>query len=23
MGKQDTFYFEGLDDILIAMMATP
>ncbi|HFQ4427659.1 TPA: phage tail protein, partial [Enterococcus faecium] len=22
MGKQDTFYFEGLDDILIAMMAT-
>lgn len=23
MGKQDAFYFEGLDDILIAMMATP
>lgn len=23
MGKQDTFYFEGLDDILIGMMATP
>nr|WP_305040319.1 major tail protein [Enterococcus faecium] len=23
MGKKDTFYFEGLDDILIAMMATP
>ncbi|MEJ4949761.1 phage tail protein, partial [Enterococcus faecium] len=22
MGKQDTFYFEGLDDILIGMMAT-
>ncbi|HBA1489847.1 TPA: phage tail protein [Enterococcus faecalis] len=23
MGKQDVYYFEGLDDILIAMMATP
>jgi len=23
VGKQDTFYFEGLDDILIGMMATP
>lgn len=23
MGKQDVFYFEGLDDILIAMMKTP
>ena len=23
MGKQDTFYVEGLDDILIGMMATP
>lgn len=23
MGKQDVFYFEGLDDILIAMMVTP
>jgi phi13 family phage major tail protein len=23
MGKQDVFYFEGLDDILIAMMTTP
>lgn len=23
LGKQDVFYFEGLDDILIAMMKTP
>lgn len=23
LGKQDVYYFEGLDDILIAMMATP
>lgn len=23
MGKQDVYYFEGLDDILIAMMETP
>ncbi|EAF6235972.1 phage tail protein [Listeria monocytogenes] len=23
LGKQDVFYFEGLDDILIAMMTTP
>lgn len=23
MGKQDTFYFEGLEDILITMMVTP
>ncbi|HAR1998537.1 TPA: phage tail protein [Enterococcus faecium] len=23
MGKQDVYYFEGIDDILISMMATP